>query len=307
MEQTIGFIGVGNMGAAMARNLLADGYTLRVFDVLPDRAAALVPYGAIQVACAADTVVPDGIVISMVPNDQALTEIVSGDYGILTRLDGGIHVSMSTVAIQHTQKLTDLYASRGCTYLAATVSGRPDVAAARQLSIFYAGNQDAKTRVLPLLSRLGNSERLYDLGELPVAAMAVKIAFNYNIPIAILSMAASAALAERYGVPRAVFLDLLLRSPLFSGTVHREYGRMIAQDNFQPALFPVDLGLKDTELMLYESDYAGVFLPGISFFRECLQQALAHGWGKEDWAVAARAFFQDVSQTALWRDEENHG
>lgn len=288
-ESSVGFIGTGHMGQPMARNLLRAGISLRVCDNDPAKSGSLTAPGAQQVSSPSEAVEPGGIVISMVNNDQALEEIVTGKYGILERMGrGGIHVSMSTISIPLTQKMAALYAEHGSSYVVATVSGRPDVAEAAQLSIFYAGPQAAKERVLPFLKVLGNPERIYDLGEQAVAAAAVKIAFNYPIPLAIMAMAGAAVIAEKYGVSRQNFLRMFLASPLFSGNVYQGYGAMIADDVFEPALFPVNLGLKDVELMLDAAAHAGFSLPLAELYRDYLQMAIEEGWAEDDWAVAAR-------------------
>jgi len=249
-----------------------------------------------QVSHPYEAVEAGGIVISMVPNDPALEEIVNGRDGILNHLgQGGVHVSMSTVSISLTHKIAALYSEQGNSYLAATVSGRPDVAEAKELSIFYAGPRTARERVLPILQAMGNRERIYDLGEQAVSAAAIKIAFNYPIPLAIMAMAGAAALAEKFGVPRDVFLEMFLKSPLFSGNVYQGYGAMIASDVFEPSLFPVDLGIKDLDLMMDAASQAGISLPPATLYRSYLLKALKEGWKAEDWSVAARVIAKEAA------------
>jgi 3-hydroxyisobutyrate dehydrogenase-like beta-hydroxyacid dehydrogenase len=293
MNPTVGFIGLGQMGQPMALNLLRAGFGLRVYDVQPSRAAQLVEQGASLVASPAETVVPGGIVVSMVPDDRALAAIVEGPDGIIQRLGpGGVHCSMSTVSPALSEQLAAWYAQHDCSYVAATVSGRPDVAAAGQLSIYIAGQARARERLLPLLRVLGAPGRLYEIGDTPQAAAAVKIAMNLPIPLAILAMAEAASLAEKYGVPRARFLGMLSGSPLFAGRVYEGYGEMVAQDWYQPALFPAALGRKDLTLMLDAAAQARLDLPEIARYRDLLRLAEEHGWGEEDWSVAARVLFE---------------
>jgi 3-hydroxyisobutyrate dehydrogenase-like beta-hydroxyacid dehydrogenase len=294
MQQSIGFIGTGHMGLPMAQNLMRAGYALRVYDVDPAKTDALVTLGATRVACPGEAVEPGGIVVSMVPNDQALEAIVAGEGGLLERMGaGGVHVSCSTISLPMTQHVTERYSKQESAFVTATVSGRPDVAADGQLSVFYAGPEEAKARVLPLLRVLGNPERLYDLGEHPTAAAAVKIAFNYAIAVAILAMAGASTLAEKHGVPRAQFLQMLQASPLFGGKVYEGYGDMIAADQYD-SLFPVALGLKDIELMLETAAQVDMALPVAELYRSYLLRACEAGWEAEDWAVAARVIAQEA-------------
>jgi len=158
MPEPIGFIGVGHMGQPMARNLLKAGFALCVYDLHPEQAAPLVALGAHQAFRLSNVAAPGGIVITMVPDDQALEEVVLSEGGIVEQLGAnGIHLSMSTVSPQVAARLAALYAKHGSWYLAATVLGRPDVAAAARLTIFLAGPRAAQERVLPLLQALGKA------------------------------------------------------------------------------------------------------------------------------------------------------
>ncbi len=288
MQQSIGFIGLGHMGQPMAWHLLHAGYPLRIYDLDSTKGAALVEAGAMLVGSPGEVVEPGGLVLSMVPNDQALEAIVTGEGGLLERIGvGGVHVSLSTISPDLASRMAAIYDAKGSHFVAATVSGRPDVAKAAQLSILYSGRVSAKERILPLLRVLGNSERLYDLGEYQEAAAGGKLAVNHLIVAIILALADSAALAERCGVPRALLLRIVRESPLFAGSVFA-YGDMIAADEYTPALFPVSLGEKDVRLMLEAAAAVGMGLPAAKRFKRCLHQAAEAGWVTEDWAVAAR-------------------
>src|SRR5258708_39964201 len=98
MKETIGFIGLGNMGAAMAANLLKAGYRLRVYNRTAEKAAPLVAQGAAQASDPADAVEPDGILISSLANDQPVEEAIGRNESLLKRLRGGIHISTSTIS-----------------------------------------------------------------------------------------------------------------------------------------------------------------------------------------------------------------
>src|SRR5919202_2789296 len=106
MNQVIGFIGLGNMGLPMASNLIEAGYTLQVYNRTPEKARSLVDKGAKLANNPSDVVESEGIVITMLANDQALEAVVLGENGILEKLGtGGIHLSMSTVSPATAQNL----------------------------------------------------------------------------------------------------------------------------------------------------------------------------------------------------------
>jgi len=126
MREMIGFIGLGNMGHAMAGSLLKVGYALTVYNRTRSKAEALTAKGAQLASQPSEAVTTGGIVVSMVANDQALEEIVMSP-GFLERLGpNGIHLSMSTVSPATSRKLAELHAEHGSTYVAAPVFGRPE-------------------------------------------------------------------------------------------------------------------------------------------------------------------------------------
>jgi 3-hydroxyisobutyrate dehydrogenase-like beta-hydroxyacid dehydrogenase len=134
MSETIGFIGLGSMGLPMATNLLAAGYSLRVYNRTPEKAQPLLQQGAQLVHHPAEAVESSGTVITLLANDAALEAVVLGETGILAGLgNDGIHLSMSTIAPATARQLAALHQQQGSHYVAAPVFGRPDVAAARKL------------------------------------------------------------------------------------------------------------------------------------------------------------------------------
>jgi 3-hydroxyisobutyrate dehydrogenase-like beta-hydroxyacid dehydrogenase len=220
----------------------------------------------------------------MVPDDRTLLQITLGEGGILNQLGtGGIHVSCSTVSPNVSEQLAKLYQKHRCTYLAATVLGRPDVAERGALSILLAGKLAAKQRVKPLLASMGT--RLYDLGEQVEVANVAKIACNFLIASAIEAMGEAAALADAYGLDRPRFFQVLKESPLFSGTVFEGYGAMIGARDFSDNRFPVKYGLKDVELAIQVGQHHELDLPYADVAFEHLLAAQEAGRGNEDWAV----------------------
>jgi 3-hydroxyisobutyrate dehydrogenase-like beta-hydroxyacid dehydrogenase len=287
--QQVGFIGTGHMGYPMARNLLAAGYSLRVYDIRPEQVAPLVELGATQVLRPGDAVEPGGIVVSMVPNDAALQEVVEGEHGILERLGaGGCHLSMSTILPETARRMADLYRQRDSNFLAATVLGRPNKAAAAQLLIYLSGPQRAKQRVLPLLEQLG--KQVEDYGEDEVAANVVKLFANFMILASLATMGQGAALLRKAGISPEQGFRSLVASGLFTGDVFEGYGvKMIGRDSYSEALFPAyPLGIKDADHILRLAQALSVPLPAAEVARTYLQEVIAEGWGELDWSALAR-------------------
>lgn len=285
MSDTIGFVGVGSMGLPLATNLLESGYNLRVYNRTAAKVQPLVDKGAIAVASPAAVLEPGGIVITLLSNDQALEEVVLGDQGLLSRLTtDSIHLSMSTVAPATAKKLAAQHNQNGAHYLAAPVFGRPDAVAARKLWITLAGDDAAKARVRPLLENVGQG--IFDFGADVGAANVVKLAGNFLIISAIEAMAEAFTLAEKNGVDRAQIAELFGQT-LFACPIYQNYGRLIAQQQYEPAGFKLSLGLKDVTLALQTARASQMPMPLASLLHDRLIAAVANGNGDIDWTGLA--------------------
>jgi 3-hydroxyisobutyrate dehydrogenase-like beta-hydroxyacid dehydrogenase len=285
MQPVIGFVGLGNMGRPMAANLLKAGYSVRVWDRTPARAAALAAQGARGVCRPEEVAEAGALVISSLSNDRVLEEMVGANHELLRRLGpGGLHVSTSTVAPETSRRLAEGHRQYGVTYLAAPVLGRPDAAAAAKLWIFLSGPAEAKERAQPALRALGQG--VFDLGEDPGAANVVKLACNFLLASAIEAMAEAFTLAEKNGVARGLLADLLVQT-VFDCPVYRNYGRQIAEQRYQPALFKLSLGRKDVSLVLQAAAASLVPLPLAGLLHDRLLAAEAKGRGDLDWTALA--------------------
>jgi 3-hydroxyisobutyrate dehydrogenase-like beta-hydroxyacid dehydrogenase len=292
MQPVIGFIGLGNMGHPMAANLLKAGYSVRAWDRTPARAAALTAQGATSLARPEDSAEPGGLIISSLSNDGVLEEVVGANPELLRRLGpGGIHISTSTVAPDTSRRLAEGHKPYGLTYLAAPVLGRPDAAAAAKLWIFLSGPAEAKERAQPVLRALGQG--VFDLGEDVGAANVVKLAFNFLLASAIEAMAEAFTLAEKNGIDRRRLAELLAQT-VFDCPVYRNYGKQIAEQRYEPALFKLSLGLKDVSLALQTAASSKVPMPLAGLLHDHLLAADAKGRGELDWTGLAR----EVSEAA---------
>lgn len=281
----IGYVGLGGMGHAMASNLISKGHTLRVWNRSPGKAAGLVAQGATLVEHPGQTVAGDGIVFTMVADDAALEQVVGGPDGIAAKLGpGGIHVSMSTVSPETTRKLAALHAERGAGFIAAPVFGRPTAAAAAMLFILVAGEAGAREKIVPLLETMG--QRVFQLGDDPVAASIVKLSGNFMIMGVIEAMAEAATLCEQYGVERSAMMDVMTQS-IFATPLYVNYGKLIAQHDYANPGFKLSLGFKDANLVLDAATKARVPMPLASMMHDRFLSALAKDRGELDWTAAA--------------------
>lgn len=292
MSETLGLIGVGNMGLPLGLNLIASGYKLRVYNRTPEKSQPLINKGAQLVSRPADVVEPGGIVFTILANDAALEAITGGENGVLSQLGaGGIHISMSTIAPATAVKLAAAHEERGATYLAVPVFGRPEAVAARKMWICLSGNAEAKARVRPILEQLGQG--IYDFGEEVGTANVVKLAGNFLIMSAIEAMGEAFTLAEKNGIDRNQVANLFAQT-LFACPIYQNYGRMVAQQEYEPVGFRLALGLKDITLALQTARESQMPLPLASLLHDRLIAAVARGRGDSDWTSIALSISEEA-------------
>src|SRR6516162_2960938 len=248
----VGFLGTGRMGKVMAANLLKAGHRVRAWDKSPEPLHELKRAGAEIAINAADAFQGDAV-ISMLPNDQALREVfIEGDL-----LKHGrppiVSINMGTVSLDCVDALVAAHAARNIPYVAATVFGRPEVAAAAKLSIMAAGEAAAIDRVQPLFE----------------------------------AIAEAAALLRKYRMSAPDVLDVIITS-LLNVPVYQGYGRAIGHRQYVPPGFDLVLGMKDVGLALKAGEQANVPLPFASVLRDAFIDAIANGDADKDWSAIAR-------------------
>ncbi|WP_163731190.1 NAD(P)-dependent oxidoreductase [Mycobacterium gallinarum] len=281
----IGFVGLGNMGAGMAANLLTAGHELTAYNRSQGKVAALVEKGARAARTVAEACGGD-VVITMLANDDAVETVTFGEEGILASLPAGAtHVSSSTISLALAERLTDAHAEAGHRFVAAPVFGRPEAAEAAKLFVVAAGEPAAVQELSPVFDAIG--QRTFVVAEQPKAANLVKLSGNFLIASVIESLAESMALVEKAGVDKQAYLEVLT-STLFDAPVYKTYGGLLAREEFEPAGFAASLGLKDVRLVLAAGESLEVPLPVASLIRDRFLTLLANGGAHLDWSALGK-------------------
>ncbi|GAB7535693.1 NAD(P)-dependent oxidoreductase [Burkholderia sp. 22PA0099] len=276
----IGFVGLGEMGGAIALNLLKAGHRVRVWNRSPEKVAPLVEAGAEHAGSVAEAFQGDAV-FSMLADDAAVRGVFEAS--LLEHAPRGlVHVNMATISVALAETLAHAHAERGLHYVAAPVLGRPNVAALGQLTIVAAGPAEAIDRVQPAFDVIG--KKTWRLGSLPQQANAVKLAANFALASAIETMGEAAALLTGHGVAFSDYLDVITNS-ILPGPIYQGYGAMIAERRYEPALFKARLGLKDVRLVIEAAEGVSVPMPVASVLRDNLLDVVAHGDGERDFAV----------------------
>jgi 3-hydroxyisobutyrate dehydrogenase-like beta-hydroxyacid dehydrogenase len=282
----VGFVGLGHMGTAMAANLAASGRRVIAYVRRPQQFGELEALGLEPTTDISELFGCD-VVISMLPDDDAVRDIVfgRGDIGRdglaggLT--SGAIHLSMSTISTVAASLLASEHARNGQGYVAAPVFGNPDAAKARQLFIVAAGVPADVERCRPILDSLG--QRTFVLGADPGDANLVKLLGNMMSATALEMLGEVVAVIRKRGLDPQPFINIMT-STMFGGRAHKIYGDKIASQSYA-AGFVLPLVLKDVRLALAEAEQAGVPLPSVDVVRDRLITGIARGYGELDWTA----------------------
>src|ERR1700694_2479172 len=282
----IGFIGLGHMGTAMAANLAASGRRVIAYVRRPDQIGKLEALGLRPTTDIGDLLDCE-VVISMLPDDDAVREIVFGrrDIGVeglaAGLMPGAILLSMSTISTAAASLLAGEHARNGQGYVAAPVFGNPDAAKARQLFIVAAGVAANVERCQPILDVLG--QRTFVVGAEPAEANLVKLLGNMMSATALEMLGEVVAVVRKRGLDPQPFIDIMT-STMFGGRAHKIYGEKIARQTYAPG-FVLPLVLKDVRLALAEAEKAGAPMPSVSVVRDRLITGIARGYGELDWTA----------------------
>ncbi|WP_375435834.1 NAD(P)-dependent oxidoreductase [uncultured Hymenobacter sp.] len=288
----IAFLGLGNMGEAMATNLLKAGHELTVYNRTASKAAPLAKLGATVAATPAEAVQEAAIVFSMVTDDAALQTLCTGPDGLLPALmQGAVHASCSTVAPDTNRRLAEEHARQGAHLVAAPVFGKPDAAAAAKLWLIMAGDEGAKKTLRPVLEVLGQGSA-QDFGPDPGAANIIKLCGNFMLGAAIEAMAEAFTLAQKSGLDRQQVYEFFT-STLFNLPIYKSYGKLVAERHYQPVGAAPAIIRKDLRLVLDEARTQVVPMPFANIIFDQLSATMAK---KEevDWA----GFAERVAENA---------
>jgi 3-hydroxyisobutyrate dehydrogenase-like beta-hydroxyacid dehydrogenase len=290
----VGFIGLGNMGAAMASNLLKAGHEVTVYNRTSAKARTLAAQSAaiatsVSEACRGDAV------MTMLANDEAVESVVLGPEGVLASLrPNALHISSSTISVTLSKRLSQEHGRHGQRYVAAPVFGRPDAAAAAQLVSVTAGERTAVEAAKPLLEAI--SRKVFVVGDTPAAANLVKLSGNFLFASVIESLGEAFALITKGGIDRQQYLEI--SASLFNVPAYNIYGELIASGRFEPAAFAAPLGQKDIRLLLAAAENLGVAMPIASLLRDRFLTLMANGGEHLDWSAIGGLAAKDAGLAA---------
>ncbi|MEI2418299.1 3-hydroxyisobutyrate dehydrogenase [Orrella sp. JC864] len=284
--EKIGFIGLGNMGAPMARNLLRAGHALQVHDLSEPAMRALAEDGAQPCASAAQAVAGVQCVITMLPASRHVEQLYLAD-GLLAQIPAdALVLDCSTIAPQSARRVAQAAQERGLTLLDAPVSGGTAGAAAGTLTFIVGGSEQGLARARPILEKMGKN--IFHAGG-SGAGQVAKICNNMLLGILMAGTSEALALGVANGLDPKVLSDIIAKSS----------GRNWATEVYNPwpgvmenvpaakgyaGGFGVDLMLKDLGLAAEAALATGATTPLGELARNLYSLHSAAGHGQEDFS-----------------------
>ena len=291
----VSFAGLGRMGRAMARQLIGAGFPVTVYNRTSSVSDAFAAEtGATAVASSRSLGDGSSVVVTMLADGPALLDVLGGDDGLVAGLAAGdLVIDMGTTGVEHTEAARRQLANVGAHLVEAPVSGSVAAAESRRLLIMAAGDEQPLADAMPVLR--GIADHVIEVGG-PGAGAAMKLAVNSVLFAINQAIAESLVLAEQAGIERSVAYEVFASSAAAAPIVH--YRRPVFEHpESTPVTFPIDLAIKDLDLILALGSEVGVSLPQAETNRAAMQAAAAAGLGAADMGSMA-VYLRDLLSVA---------
>ena len=296
MPDTVGFIGLGTMGAPMATNLAKAGVPLVVHDASPAAAAALAKQpGVSVVASPADVASRTGVLFTCLPNDDIVRSVYLGRGGISSsgRRLGMVTCDCSTVSPEATLAVAAGVAPHGIAHMDTPMLGSQPQAVSGEIFFIVGGDRSKMDTIKPYLDIMG---RLHMYVGPSATGNRVKLLHNGLAAVVSVAVAEALATCVQSGVDADVFYEVVRNGGgmAFGTYFDRRVKRMIDGD-FSPT-FAAELMLKDAGLALDLARAAKVPTPMLEETKKTYGEAVAGGWGKDDFSAVTHVIEKRIGR-----------
>lgn len=286
-----GFIGLGNLGTPLVKNLIEKDRKLHLFNRTAEKMKAFEGKATLHSNVASIAKECD-VIISILSDDAAVKSLCYLDEGLLANLKAGsTHICLSTIAASTAVELEAAHKAKGIEYVTATIIGRPEAAIARAITVCYSGTSEKKDYLLELLTDLGG-KNFFEYGDEAKNAAVIKICNNFLIIAAIEAMGEAMNLVEKAGVDTTRFYEMIT-STLFSAPIYKTYGKIIIDKSYDKAGFTSQLGLKDTKLALALADEVSATLPFADVAKNHFIVNHNRGRNQQDWTSIVKVIEEE--------------
>lgn len=285
--ETVGFIGLGNMGMGMAANIQKADYPLVVHDLRPAAAQPFVDAGARQAGSAAEVASLSDVVFTSLPGPREVEAVALGAGGVLEGIrEGGIYVELSTSRPTLIRQIEPQFRAKGAHVLDAPVSGGKSGAASRNLAVMVGGEREIFERIKPLLDAFG--DKVFYAGDIGAGSVC-KLVHNMIGHGVRQAIAEGLTLGVKAGVEAEALWQCVRRGALGRmSSLHEGIPRTVFQGSFEPATFLLSLARKDISLATELGREFDVPMPVANLAEQQAIEGLNRGWGDLDSSVTFR-------------------
>lgn len=245
-EQKIGWMGVGKMGNPMSKNLIKAGYSVTVFDIVPEAMNALAEEGAKVASSAAEAAADADVIISMIPDDRALENVTVGPKGVFKGIGpDATYIDMSTVSPIVSDRVSEGAKEKGIPYLRAPVSGSTEAAEKASLTIMASGPKDVYVRCEDIFKLMG--QKVFHVGDGDEARY-MKLLVNMMVGITSAMTAEALIFGEKGGLDWSQMIDTINNSVIASPLIG--FKVQLLKDRDYSPMFTAAQMAKDFDLAL---------------------------------------------------------
>ena len=282
--QTVGFIGLGNLGTPMARNIQKAGFPMVVFDVDEGATRLLLEGGARLAASPGEVAATSEVILSSVPGPPEVEQVALGHEGIISGIsEGDVYVDLSTSRPYLIREIASVFEGKGAHVLDAPVLTSPAAAEDRQVIVMPSGDREVFERLLPVFDAF--ADKVVYQGELGMGS-ACKLVNN------MITLAVRQVVAEglTLGMKAGLDLDALMEagSRMILGTQREGLERTVFRGEFEPPSFRQALARKDIALANELARELSVPMPVANIVEQVAIQCGNRGWGDMDTHVIYR-------------------
>jgi len=288
-DKKIGFIGLGNMGMPMSKNLVKSGYKLTVFDMNSKVVDELVAVGAAKGANPKDVANKSDIVILSLPNSKIIESVVCGENGAAEGLTtGNILIDMSSAEPSSTRKIAGILKSKRVDMLDAAISGGPAGAAEKKMSIMVGGQKDVFEKYHSVLDDLGNN--VFLVGEIG-AGHTLKSVNNLLYGAIFVATCEAIVLGTKAGLDPKIMIDVISKSAGRNFAVDVKFKSNVLNRDFNPG-FSLDLLHKDMAIALKLAQELKYPISLCSYAQDVLTEGQIKGMGVMDHTAVVKKYEQ---------------
>src|SRR6202167_4789047 len=256
-NSTLGFIGLGAMGQPMVRRLLKSGFELIAYDPTSYKTTALVADGAISAPSIRQLARKSDVIISCLPNDEAVLSVYQGPEGVLACANrGSIALEMSTISPDTSRLLHRMGRERGIEVLDVAISGSTPAAEQGTLTLLGGGDANVFDECKPIFSAV--AKQYFHMGP-SGSGTAMKLVVNALLGVNMQAIAEAVAFGQKAGLKRDLLLQVLAKTAVIS-PAHQNKLLRAEHDDYSPQ-FPLRLMNKDLRLILEKAGEVGAPMP----------------------------------------------